>query len=161
MKKARIILAAILGIFCYLQAYALDTALLDIRKKIFEESKTLKVLLSSTRDVILVNSIWDSSVMAISQIDAYFSMLGIINTIKKDDLSEESLAYLSDWLLQIKMVNDLNIKSLSSLKSVLDNSTKARIANFLGHLAELNAQINIELNKIATLKKVSKPKKRR
>ncbi|MFH1640544.1 MAG: hypothetical protein ABIA66_01135 [Candidatus Omnitrophota bacterium] len=134
-------------------AYALDSKLLDMRNKLFEESKRIKLLVGTSQDLVLINSMWDSCVMSMSQLDAYFSMLGIFNTIKKENLTEVSVNYLSDWLSEIKRTNELNIKSLEGVKVSMDPNTKPRIEKLKGYFKEMNDQIDRELTKISVIRK--------
>lgn len=152
MKKIIFIILTFI-IFLSFSLYALDTSLLDTRNKIFEESKELKSLLVSSKDVVLINSMWDSCIIAMSQLDAYFSMLGIFNTIKKEDLKEDVINYLTSWLDGIKKTNELNIKSLDAVTFTLEPKTKAYILKLKDYFAKLNNQINTELDKISVLKK--------
>ena len=157
MKKI-IFLTLTFIIFLSFSVYALDTTLLDMRNKIFEESKDLKSLLESSKDVILVSSMWDSCIIAMSQSDAYFNMLGIFNTIKKEDLKEDAVNYLTSWLDGIKKVNELNIKSLDAVTLTLEPKTKTHILKLKDYFGKLNNQIDAELAKISLLKKSLKIK---
>jgi hypothetical protein len=140
-------------------AYALDTTLLDMRRKIFRESKNIKSELSKTKDVVLMSSMWDSCIMTMSQIDAYFYMLQIFNTIKKEDLSEDAIKSLSDWLNEIKRTASLNIKSLKNVSQAQDSRTKVYIKILTKHFIELNKRIDAELAKISILRNSLKLKK--
>jgi hypothetical protein len=124
-----------------------------MRNKIFEESKDLKSLLANSKDIILINSMWDSCIIAMSQLDAYFTMLGIFNTIKEENLKEEVINYLTSWLEGIKKTNELNIKSLDAVSVTLESKTKAHILRLKDYFGKLNDQINAELDKISLLKK--------
>lgn len=152
MKKI-IFIILISVIFLNFSIYALDTTLLDMRNKIFEESQELKSLLVNSKDIVLINSMWDSCIMAMSQLDAYFSMLGIFNTIKKEDLTEDAINYLTTWLDGIKKTNELNIKSLDAVTLILEPETKAHIVKLKDYFGKLNNQIDAELDKISLLKK--------
>ena len=134
-------------------AFAAETnKLMDIRNKILVESQEVRSLLTKTKDVILVNSLWDSCVMAISQLDAYFSQLGIFNTIKKGEVTDTAIGFLVNWLSQIKRTNDLNIQSLSSVTQKVEAKTKLSVEKLKGYYAELNKQLDEELAKLAVLK---------
>jgi hypothetical protein len=95
---------------------------------------------------------WDSSIMCVSQTDAYFSMIGIFNTIKKESLTEVAVDYLTSWLTEIKRTNELNIKSLDGVTVTMDANTKPRIEKLKGYFKEMNGQINSELSKISSIK---------
>lgn len=147
MKK-RVVVAALISVFLNLNAYASDSILLSLRGKLFSESQELKASLASTQDVVLVSSMWDSCIITLTQIDAYFSMLGIFNTIKKENASEAAADYLSGWLNEIKRTNDLNIKSLESVSLIADQSTKDHMEKLKSYFFELNTQIAVELKKV-------------
>jgi len=154
MKINRIgLIAFILIILFSLNAYALDTTLLDMRNKIFKESKEIKALLTRSKDVFLINSMWDSCVLTMAQLDAYFSMLGIFNTIRNDCLSPTAVDYLSDWLKEIKQSNDLNVKSLNSFMMTIEPETKGYVDALKDYYNDLNARIDKELNKLTLYKK--------
>lgn len=147
MKKIAVA-AVLISTFLNLNAYASDPGLLTLRGKLFSESQELKVALASSQDAVLVSSMWDSCIISLTQIDAYFSMLGIFNTIKKENASEAAADYLSGWLNEIKRTNDLNIKSLESVSLITDQSTKDHMEKLKVYFSELNAQIAAELKKV-------------
>lgn len=153
MKKTIVLMLA--AVFMFLASgYALETGLMDIRGKLFTESQEIKALLPDTKDVILVNSMWDSCVLTISQLDAYFSQLGIFNTIKQEDITATAIDFLERWLQGIKNTNNLNIKSLQSMPQDIQARSKLHLERLVGYFTDLNAQIDVELEKLATLKKV-------
>ncbi|MCM8797552.1 MAG: hypothetical protein NC923_06750 [Candidatus Omnitrophica bacterium] len=152
MKK-KIFFTLFFVVFFSVNVFAFDTTLFDIRNAIFEESKAMKSLLKNSKDIILMNSMWDSCVMTMAQLDAYFTMLGIFNTIKKENLKEEAIGYLANWLEGVKRTNELNIKSLDSVTLVLEEETKKRILKLKDYFEKLNNQINAELDKLSILKK--------
>ncbi len=127
-RSAAIILVLALCLAISTHAFAAP-AFLDIRNKIFKESKDIKALLPSSKDVYLINSMWDSCVLAMSQLDAYFSMLGIYNTIKRENITQTALDYLINWLKEIKRSGELNIKSLGKMLAEVQDD-EARAAGF-------------------------------
>ncbi|MCX5702234.1 MAG: hypothetical protein NTW64_04575 [Candidatus Omnitrophica bacterium] len=151
MRRLFFIVLALVFILNF-SAYCLDTKLFDMRNKIFEESKKIKLLVGTSQDLVLINSMWDSCIMCMSQLDAYFSMLGVFNTIKKENLTEVAVDYLTNWLTEIKNTNELNIKSLDSVIVTMDPNTKPRMEKLKGYFKEVNNQINSELNKISSIK---------
>jgi hypothetical protein len=159
MKKG-FIAAALLCVFLNVGAYAFDTTLLDLRGTLFSESQDLKTLLADSKDVLLVSSMWDSCIMTVTQIDAYFSMLGIFNTIKKENISEAAIDYLTGWLGEIKRTNDLNMRSLDSVPQVAQHTTKGHMEKLKAYFKDLDAQISVELKKIAPLNAALKIKKK-
>jgi len=151
-KLAAIILVLALCLIVTAYAVAAPT-FLDMRKRIFLESKAIKALLPASKDVYLINNMWDSCVLVMSQMDSYFSMLGIFNTIKRENQTQAAVDYLIAWLQEIRRANDLNIKSLNSISATIDAATKTHLDTLKEYFSELNGCINAELNKIALLHK--------
>lgn len=159
MKKAIFVLLALALLFGS-YAYALDNSFVDIRSKIFEEAKEIKALLTTSKDAILLSSMWDSCLMAIRELDAYFHMLGIFNTIKKQDLSEDAVIFLARWLSEIKAGSELNIRILTESAYPTESQVAIHIARLKNYFGELNKKIDSELNIISLLKESIKRKKR-
>ena len=151
MKKIVFIVLALV-ILLGKTVFALETRFMNIRSKILIESQEIKSLLADTKDIILVNSMWDSCAMAISQLDAYFSLVGIFNTIKKEDASDAALDFLVKWLNGMKNTNNVNINSLNSVTQKLQAQTQLRLEKLKGYFAELNQQIDAELKKLSAFK---------
>lgn len=156
-KRVAVLCAA--AIILGSSAYAFETSLLDIRNKIFEESKKIKLLLTTTENPLLVTSMWDSCIVATAQLDAYFHMLGIFNTIKQDATSVYAVDFLSSWLNIIKDTNTLNIRNLDAIANNVEPAVRAHTAALSGHFADTNERIAKELNKIFLLKKSIELKK--
>jgi len=160
MKKivVGVLICFILFVPC---AYAADNPLVGMRNKIFEEAKQIKSSLVQTQDIVLVNSMWDSCIMTVSQLDAYFSLVGIFNTIKKDNITESAINYLVDWLKQIKMTAELNIKSLNAITNPLEAKTKAQMDTLKRNFSDLNSRIDTELGKHSILLRSLKVKEKK
>jgi hypothetical protein len=124
-----------------------------MRNKISAESKQIKTLLLESKDMVLMNSMWDSCVITMTQLDAYFYMVGIFNTIKKEDLKGDTINYLTNWLNIIKDTNELNIKSLNTAIQILEPKTKVYKERLKSYFSELNKKIDSELVKISLLRK--------
>lgn len=152
MKKI-IFVFLVLSIFLNFSVYAADNALFTMRGEIFEESKRIKAVLADSKDVILASSMWDSCVILLTQLDAYFSMLGIFNAIKDKDLTAGPINYIYSWLKGIKETNDLNIKSLNEVAQVNDDRTKPQMEKLKAYFKGTNDHINAELKKFDTLRK--------
>ena len=152
MKRTLLIVLALAGVLSF-NAYAQATGLLDIRDQVLTESREIRALLTDTTDVILVSSMVDSCILTISQLDAYFSQLGIFNTIKKDEVTPAAIHFLEQWLNGIKNTNDLNIKSLNAVTQNIQARTKLHLERLTGYFTDINTQIDQELAKLAALKK--------
>lgn len=159
MNKVIFVLLA-LGLLFSSYVYALDNSFVDIRSKIFEESKEIKALLTTSKDAILLSSMWDSCLMTIRELDAYFFMLGIFNTIKEGELNEQAVIFLVRWLSEIKAGSELNIRILTESAYPTESQAAIHIARLKNYLGELNKKIDSELNKISILNESIRLKKR-
>ena len=149
MKKFLLSIAVVMAL--QLAAYGADTSLMGMKSKLMDESKAVKGLIQTSTDAILVNNMWDSCVVAITQLDAYFYMLGIFNTIKRENVTANAVEYLTRWLDGMKKSNSLNIESLKSITYEIDPTTQAHIKILTGYFAELNSKIDGELDRVGIL----------
>jgi hypothetical protein len=156
MKKAIIALVA-LAVFMSGGAFALQNSFMDMRGELFEESKKIKELLGKSKDTIALSSMWDTCLITISQIDAYFNMLALFNSVPEKYLTQESAGCLTKWMEEIRKTNDMNIKLLAETSSIVDEATKSRMQIMKDYFMRLNARIVSEIDNInaikATLKK--------
>jgi hypothetical protein len=159
MKK--IIFTLFLSLLLNSSAHAVDFKIFDMRNKIFEESKEIKILLPSSNDTIVLTSMFDSCLIAMSQLDAYFNMLGIFESIKQEDLSNTPIDFIINWLDEIKRSSDLNLKSMTNITQPLETKTKEHIEKLKYYFKELNKIADDELNKLNLLKKAVRVKARR
>lgn len=157
MKK-NILVILFLLVFSTISSYALDTGLFEMRNKIVVESKQLKSLLLESKDMVLMSSMWDSCVMTMTQLDAYFYMVGIFNSVKNP--SEQTINFLLNWLKIIKSTSELNIRSLDASTQVIEGRTKTHKEKLKKNFAELNKNIDAELERVTTLRKIAKPVKK-
>jgi len=157
-KKVLFAIASVIVMLSGLRAYALGNELLDIRGSFFQEYKALKPLLTESKDVILLSSMQDSCIVTMTQLDAYFSMIGIYNAIKKEDLSEQPLNFLISWLSMMKNTTDLNTKSLIATPRTIAPRTKIHKDKLLNYFGDLNVRLANELNKLSLLKEALKRK---
>ena len=154
MKKTPLIIFALaVGLSLNAHAQATASSLIDIRSKVLKESQEIKALLSNTKDVILVSSMVDSCILTITQLDAYFSQLGIFNTIKKDEVTPAAVDFLEQWLNGVRNTNDLNIKSLNAITQSIQARTKLHLTRLTGYFTDLNTKMDQELAQLAALKK--------
>ena len=148
MKKVIFLVLSLVLVWSF-TAQALETTLIDVRNEILKNAQEMKTYFATSRDPVLLSSMWDSSVMAVSQLDAYFSMLGIFNTIKQENLEDASVSYLVKWLNQLKETTELNIKSLEAIKSTTDARSKVFALKLKDIFNNLKARITKELQRIA------------
>ena len=157
MKKT-LFFSLILSVFLNFNAYALDFRIFDMRNKIFAESKEIKSLLANSRDVVILTNMFDSCILAMTQIDAYYSMLGIFNQIKREHLTDATLDSLVNWLNETKRTNEVNIRLLSAATQTNESYTPAHIERLKAYFGQLNNYINVELGKFSLLKRSLKIK---
>ena len=155
MKKITFIMLVLFSFFAVTgQAVAFESKLLDIHNKILEESKKIKEIFTGTKDVILVSTMWDSCIVTITQLEAYFFMVSIFNSINEKDMGEEPVDHLSNWLNKIKKTNEMNINSLNSVSHPVSPDTELHMAALKVYYKRLNKEIDEELEKLSVLKKV-------
>jgi hypothetical protein len=119
----------------------------------FEESRALKELMPKSTDALMVLSLFDTCLIATTQLDAYFSMIGLFETVKKEDLTPAGIDFILGWLTQIKNTNELNLKSLDSIQPPLEEGTKSHIAKLKAYFVESNLRVTAEAGKLGTIKK--------
>jgi hypothetical protein len=134
----------------------MDSKLFNLRTRLFEESKEIKLLLPRSKEGILLVSMFDTCLIATSQLDAYFSMLGIFETVKKENLTKAAVDFLISWLNEIKKTNDMNLRSLSGIWQPTENNTKSHLEKLKIYFNDLNIQINTELTRLNLLKSTIK-----
>ncbi len=149
--KRIFLLALSLVLLWSFTAQALETTLIDVRNEILKNAQGIKPYFEKSRDPLLLNSLWGSSIMAVSQLDAYFSMLGIINGIKNEDLQTAQIGYLVSWLNQIKDTTELNIKSLEAIKSTSDARSRAMALKLRDIFNNLKTRVVKELGTVTQL----------
>ena len=160
--KRKIFILLLFFIFMCQNCYVLGAdTLFEIHNKIFEESKQLRPLLSKSKDAILLNNMWDTCIIVMTQLDAYFSMLGILNTVKDQNLTEVSVDYLTGWLSDVKTKNAISIRSLEDTSLASEKITKKRMKILKGHFKELDQLLEDELEKIDIVIKALKIKQPR
>jgi hypothetical protein len=157
MKKIIFLVLALVLAWSF-TAQALETTLVDLRTEILNNAQEIKPYFNSSRDPILLNSLWDSSIMAVSQLDAYFSMLGIFNTIKKENLDNAAFSYIIKWLNQLKDTTELNIKSLDAIKSTSDARSKAFVLKLKVIFNNLKTRITKEIQTVTQFQEATQKK---
>jgi|GEM_PF-986242 len=155
MKKKFFLMLIFLLLFVQ-SAYCLDTRLYDIRQKLFTQAQEIKKLVNrenAGQYLVLVSSMWDTCFVAITQLDAYFYILGLFNTIKKENVTAPAIDFLSRWLTQAKETSELNIKGLSGIKVPIEPMIRINMVKLERSFKELKSQIDRELAEIAKLRK--------
>ncbi len=141
-------------ILCLLNSYAFSAGpvLMDMRNKIFDEMAQIKSFSAQTQDLVMASSMFDACVITVTQLDAYFSLSGILNSIDKKQWSAQAVDYLINWLNEIKKTNDLNIKSLDALTQTIEEKTKSYALQLKADYLELNRVVGEEVSKLSDLK---------
>lgn len=161
MRKIVSVIMAILVLFSFTAYAAENPTLIEYRSKIFDESRAIKLLLSSTkRDMVFLSSMWDACIASMTQLDAYFGMVGVFNTIKKDEVTDRAVSYLIDWLNVIKSANEISIKNLEAISSrQLEDKTKSRLGRLVKYYTGLDKRLDTELTGLAALKATARKEK--
>ena len=141
--------------------HAVDFPIFDLRNRVFEESKQIKALLGDSKDAMLLLSMFDSCLITMQQLDAYFYMLGIFEAVKKENPTNEAIDYLVAWLNSVKNTNAINLKTLNSISIPTEQATKEHMAKLKAEFLELSMRLDAELNKLSVIRKAlkTKPKK--
>ena len=137
-------------------AWAMDFEIFNMRNKIFDESKEIKALIKSSTDVVLLTVMFDSCFVTMSQLDSYFVMLAIYDTIPPDAVSPQALDALIGWLNEIKKMDNLSVSALGNLTIPVDQATRPHVDRLIGYFTDLNTIANDQLRKMDTLKKTLK-----
>lgn len=157
MKK-KILTILVLAFFFNATAYALDTAMLDLRNRIFRQANEIKTILMQSGNSLLLNSMFDTCLIAVTQLDAYFSMLAIFESIDSRRLTQGTTDYLINWLEGMRNTNSLNIKNLDAIGPTKDPATDALALKLKSYFNEMNRRIDVELSKIDAIKKTARGK---
>ena len=140
-------------VFLGTASHAAENEFIEIRGKIFDEANELKALWAKSKDGVLVSSMWDSSIITVTQLDAYFYMIGIFNTVREENAAPEALNYLINWLQTIKKTTELNIKSLKGVSRPNEDITVMHIGVLKAHYGKLNKLLGPEIERLELLKK--------
>jgi hypothetical protein len=156
MKKDKfikgIIILILLNLFFSFNAYCLDTKLLELREKIFGESNQIKKSINpNSKDFVLLSGLFDSCILAVTQIDAYFYLLGVFEFIRKEDLNKNCFNFILSWLNTMKKTNELSLKSLNTAGPIMEEETKNYITRIKSYFTELDKQILQEQNRMNIL----------
>jgi hypothetical protein len=152
----KILLILVFFVLLTQSAYCLDTRLYDLRQKLFTQAQEIKQLVNrdnAAQYLVLVSTMWDTCFVAITQLDAYFYILGIFNSIKKENITHPTIDFLSRWLKQTKDTDELNIQGLDGIKLPIDPMIRINMERLKRCFRELNSQIDKELTEIEKLRK--------
>jgi hypothetical protein len=152
MIKKILLIALISLSFLRAETYAVDTGMVDLRNKIFAEARQIKASLARSKDAALLINMFDSCILSITQIDGYHSMLGVMETIKNQDLTQAAVDFVYNWLSEIKRTNELNIRNIESVTQQIESDTRVFLGRTKGYFSELNRRIDKELNRLALVK---------
>lgn len=159
LSPKRISAAALIMCALWLsQTYAFDADLLDLRNKLFEESKSIQFRMSDSPDAAIMLTLWDSAVLTITRMNAYFYMLGIFDAVKDQDMTDAALSYLVSWLQETKRANFMNISNLNGCppESLHDPGTGKYIDQIKKYYTSLDSYLDKELAKMSVLKQAGK-----
>jgi hypothetical protein len=134
------------------ETFALDLGIVEIRNKLFEESSKIKSSLTASKDAVMMVNMFDSCILSVNQIDAYYSMLGVMETIKGENLTRQAVDLVVDWLNAMKKTNELNIKNLETVTQQIEPATRVFLGRIKGYFRELNKKLDRELSRLLVVK---------
>ncbi|MCM8831011.1 MAG: hypothetical protein NC918_02320 [Candidatus Omnitrophica bacterium] len=146
-------------IIVFLDSYAEGPILLDMRNQLFDEANQIKTLLVKSNEPAILINMWNSCMTTVIQLNAYFYMLSIFDTIKTDFLKDDPTVYIIMWLREMKKTNDLNIKNLAMTKA-LEPEVKAHIEKLTKFFSDLSKELDFEIDKINVVRKTLVIRKR-
>jgi len=135
-----------------------ESRIYELRNQLFAQSKELKAILPHTKDQYVVLTLFNSAVISINHIDAYFVMMGLFNAIRREDLNKETVGYLFNWLQEMKKANELNMRSLREFNTPVEKETLKNINKMKTIFGELDLILNKDIVRIGELLRVVKPK---
>jgi hypothetical protein len=151
MKKIASV-TLILCLFLSLNCYAANNSLTAINARLMQESASIKSLLKDSKDVVLLTTMWDSYFISRTQLDAYFYMVALYESVKKGSVTEASVGYLLNWLGEIRKTNATNMKSLNSAPPGIDQATKLAVNKMKAKISDLNSAVDSEIVRLNSLK---------
>ena len=155
MKVAGIavILGLILALASCPASYGAESKLGEMKTNVQKELLQIKALMPK-KDPVLVSSMYDSCLIAMNQLDAYFSMSTIFGTIDEKAVKPEAIDVITVWLESIKKINMSNINNtLRDTSAAKSQDTRVRMEKLKALFEELNKEIDNELAKWELIKK--------
>lgn len=133
-------------------AQAADNGLLEVRDALFEESKKMNLVLPDSADPVMIISLWDTCVVAVTRINAYFYMLGILESSAEQKWSAESVDYLLIWLNETRRTIMVAMRQLGEPAQLNEAATDAHRGRIAGYLVQLDSQLEREIGRVGLLK---------
>jgi hypothetical protein len=157
MKKIAVIVLMLC--FCLsVDSFAANNSLTSINTRLMQESSNLKSMFKNSRDVVLLTTMWDSYFIARTQLDAYFYMVSLFESVKKSAVTEVSVDYLLNWLGEIRKTNAANITTLNAAATVIDQATKSAVDRMKANISDMNNAVDKEISRLNSLKEAVKKK---
>jgi len=125
----------------------------QLRGKIYDEYKSLEAALQKTKDTALIFSLRDTCMITIVQLDAYITMIGMMDSVRDKGLNKGTIDYIVLWLNEMRRTNDLNIKNLA-LPREMQKDTQVHSENMMRYFNELRTYADTELRKLAKLQEL-------
>ncbi|MFA5157307.1 MAG: hypothetical protein WC532_08030 [Candidatus Omnitrophota bacterium] len=150
MKRA-VVFFLLLTLFCVFNAYALDSKIVDLRDQVLGQAQEIRGLMTpKTKDSVVLTAMFDSCILTATQLDAYFSMLGIFETLTKKDSGESAIKFITAWLGTVKNSNKLGISNLDAFKPA-EKKIKEQVKKLKDSFVALDGLIDVELRKFSAL----------
>ncbi len=156
MRRMICVTMAFMMLFAAAASYAAGNTFMEIRNKFFAESKEIKSIFTVNKDIVLIASMWDTCMVVISQLDAYFYMAEIYNTIIPTQVTKVAVDSLIGWLKEIKKTNSLSLSLLNDPNVQVEPATMIRMESLKRLLLDLDARVDNELARLGTLSGLKK-----
>ena len=112
----------------------------------------MNTVLADSQDPVMIISLWDTCVVTVTKINAYFYMLGIFEAVKEAEQSSRAVDYLLIWLNETRRTNKTAIDQLAQPAQVTEEATDMYRAKISEYLSQLDTQLEKEIRKVTVLK---------
>lgn len=152
MKKALCFCVFIAVLLCTARSFGAELQMLRLRNALLEESKKIQMALADSPDPVLVISLWDTCVVTLTKINAYFYMVGIFEMVEDKDKTEQGVDFLLAWLKELQRTTQVNIRELNTPVEVSEEATTVARSRLSELLARLNTHLDEEIRKVSSLR---------
>lgn len=152
MRRVLVLTVASIGFFMQTACAAVEFKVFDMRNRLFEESKEIRTLIGKSKDSVVLTGMFDSCMLSMAQLDAYFSMLGIFYSVKDTEGTLTALNFLTNWINEVIRTNDMIKGSLTASEVAVEKKTQEHLAKLKSYYTQLNTLLDGELKKVTTIK---------
>ncbi|HNX81799.1 MAG TPA: hypothetical protein PKL77_06595 [Candidatus Omnitrophota bacterium] len=152
MRRVLVLTVASLAIITQTACAAVEFKVFDMRNRLFEESKEIKTLIAKSKDSVVLMGMFDSCMLSMAQLDAYFSMLGIFYSVKDTEGTLTALNFLSSWINEMSRTNAVVLTSFDSSQIAVEKKTQEHLAKLKSYYVQFNTLLDGELKKVTVIK---------